>query len=548
MIETVKKIDLALKKKIEEAFDSLKVWLDGNKIIAFITCLITGIITHILMITSTIMSQDGLWNSMRYAKPGDWETSLGRWGIALAEKLNFYIAIPSIATVSCIIVMALVSIFVVDLFDIKKKSHAILISMAIVVSPTFTVTMLYIYTALAYSVNFLLAVLAVWFLYKFKSKKLGYVFAAICFVLSLGIYQSYMGVTIGLCIMLEVLALLKNEKDFKKSFINLITAAIVVVIAATAYYMFTNFILSLKKLELSSYNGANETNVYTMFMGLKNTIFMTYRDFILFFTGNKIVYNKVYDRHVAYELFFIITSIIGVIKLIKIGRCKDFTVKERVLRIGLIIFLLICLPIGLNIIDIIVINTEIYALTAAQLILMIPFSFAVLESEDENEAVVLKICASLCAVFIVFTYYISDNVTYTVEKLSYNQAYSTSARIVDRIESLPGYNRDLPVMIAGIVGNDNYPRTNDLYRYSLGDIPSSTVFHFTYGGMVETWRNFIHIFFGLDIPMCDDNTYYKISQSPEFKSMGRFPAPDSVQIIHGIVVVKLHEDPPLPHP
>ena len=546
MIEIAKKIDLTLKKKIEEIFDSFKEWFDKNKIIAFVSCLITGIITHILMITSTIMSQDGLWNSMRYAKPGDWETSLGRWGIALAEKLNFYIAIPSIATVSCIIVMAIVSVFVVDLFDIKKKSHIILISMAIVVSPTFTVTMLYIYTALAYSVNFLLAVLAVWFLYRFKTKKLGYILAAMCFVLSLGIYQSYMGVTIGLCIMLEVLALLRNEKDFKKSFINLITAAIVVVIAATAYYMFTNFILSLKKLELSSYNGANETNVYTMLMGLKNTIFMTYRDFILFFTGNKIVYNKVYDRHLAYELFFLFTSIIGIIKLIKMGKCADINKKERALRIALIIFLLICLPIGLNIIDIIVINTEIYALTAAQLILMIPFSFSIIESE--NEMPVLKLCACLCAVFIVFTYYISDNVTYTVEKLSYNQAYSTTNRIVDRIESLPGYNRDLPVMIAGIVGNDNYPRTNELYKYSLGDIPSSTVFHFTYGGMVETWRNFIRIFFGLDFPMCDDNTYYKISQSPEFKSMGRFPAADSVQIVHGIVVVKLHDDPPLPHP
>ena len=66
--------------------------------------------------------------------------------------------------------------------------------------------------------------------------------------------------------------------------------------------------------------------------------------------------------------------------------------------------------------------------------------------------------------------------------------------------------------------------------------------------MVETWRNFIRIFFGLEFPMCDDNTYYKISQSPEFKSMGRFPAADSVQIVHGIVVVKLHDDPPLPHP
>ena len=544
MIESIKKVDLMLKKAIEKMTITFRGWFDKDKIIALITCMITGIVTHIIMITSTIMSQDGLWNSMRYAKPGAWETSLGRWGITIAEKLNFYIAIPSIATISCVFVMAIVSVFVIDLFELKKKSHIILTSAILVVSPTFTVTMLYIYTALAYSINFLLAVLSIWFIYRFKHRKLGYILAALSFILSLGIYQSYMGVTIGLCIMLEIMALIRDKKGFKESAIDIIKAAVIVVVAATAYYMFTNFILSIKKLEMSSYNGANETNVYTIFMGLKNTIFMTYRDFALFFLGNKIVYNKVYDRDVAYRILFIVAAIFGVMRLVDIGKNKNIPMKDRILKIVLIIFLLAALPIGLNIIDVVAINTEIYALTAAQLILIIPFCFAIIESEERLP--LLKLCAIICVVFVVFTYYISDNVTYTVEKLTYNQAYSTTSRIIDRIENLQGYNKDIPVMIAGIIGNDNYPRTNELYKYSLGDIPSSTAFHFTYGGMRETWRNFIQIFFGLDIPMCDDNTFYQISQSPEFKNMGRFPATNSVQIVHGIVVVKLHDDPPLP--
>ena len=540
----IEKIDLTLKKKIDEFGSMFKSWFDRDKIIAFITCLILGIITHILMITSTIMSQDGLWNSIRFAKPGDWETTLGRWGIMIVEKLNFYLAIPSITTISCIFVMAVVSAFIVDLFGLKKKSHIVLTSAALAVAPTLTITMLYIYTALAYSMNFLLAVLVIWFIYRFKYKKIGYILAAICFILSLGIYQSYIGVTIGLCIMLEIIALIRNEKDFKKSFIDIVKSAIIVVVAATAYYLFTNFILSLKKLELSSYNGANETNIYIMFLGLKNTLITTYKDFALFFLGNKIVYNKVYSRDIAYFLFFMITAIFGLIKLINIGECKDMMTKDKALKIALIIFLLVCLPIGLNIIDIIAVNTEIYALTAAQLILVIPFCLAIIESEERLP--ILRICSILCVTFIVFTYFISDNVTYTVKKLTYNQAYSTTSRIIDRIENLQGYDKNLPVMIAGIVGNDNYPRTNDLYNYSLCDISNSTVFHFTYGGMVETWRNFIKIFFGLDIPMCDENTFYRISQSPEFRSMGVFPAPNSVQIVHGIVVVKLHENPPLP--
>ena len=539
----INEIDTVLKKKLAALKECFINWFDGDKKVALITGIIVGIITHILMITGTIMSQDGLWNSMKYAKPGDWEITLGRWGIILAEKLNFYIAIPSVATISCIVFMAIASAFVVDLFKFKKKSMIVLTSAALVVSPAFTVTLLYIYTALAYSLNFLLSILTVWFIYRFNHKKIGMILAALCFVLSLGIYQSYMGVTIGLCIMLEVLDLLNGEKNYKESFLNLVKAAVLVVIAATAYYMFTNFILAIKKLELSSYKGANDSNIYTIIMGLKNTIFMTYRDFVYFFFGDRIIYNRPYRRNTAYSLLFVMTAFFGMLRLIKMWK-NDETKKDKLLKTLLILFLLVCLPLGLNIIDVIVINTEIYALTAAQLILIIPFCLAIVDGVEELE--ILKLFTSFCVFFIVFSYYVSANVSYTVEKMTYNQAYAVTSRVMGRIESLEGYNKDLPIMIAGIVGNDNYPRTNKLYDYSICDITKNTVFHFTYGGMVETWRNYISVFFGVEPLMCDDNTYYQISQGADFKSMGVYPARDSVKIIDGIVVVKFHEDPPLP--
>ena len=46
------------------------------------------------MITETIMSQDGLWNSMDYHRAGDWETTLGRWGIEILGRATQFIAIP----------------------------------------------------------------------------------------------------------------------------------------------------------------------------------------------------------------------------------------------------------------------------------------------------------------------------------------------------------------------------------------------------------------------------------------------------------------------
>ena len=50
----------------EIALEKFLTWFDLNKRIALITAIVVGIITHITMMTETIMSQDGIWNSMQY--------------------------------------------------------------------------------------------------------------------------------------------------------------------------------------------------------------------------------------------------------------------------------------------------------------------------------------------------------------------------------------------------------------------------------------------------------------------------------------------------
>ena len=48
----------------ESALEKFLKWFDKNKRLAFIIVILVGIITHITMITETIMSQDGLWNRL----------------------------------------------------------------------------------------------------------------------------------------------------------------------------------------------------------------------------------------------------------------------------------------------------------------------------------------------------------------------------------------------------------------------------------------------------------------------------------------------------
>lgn len=525
----------------EEALEKVLKWFDTNKRIAFLVTFLVGIITHITMITETIMSQDGLWNSMEYFRPGEWESSLGRWGIEIVERLNHFIAIPTISTISCIFMMAITAVILVDLFNFKSKISVIFTSIALVLTPTLTATLLYVYTSFAYCFSFFISTLVIWFIYKFKYKKAGIIFASLCLMFSLSIYQSYLGVSIGLCIMISIIDLIRN-KDIKEVLINVLKTVVVVLIGGALYYIITEIILKFSNLEISSYKSAESVSIIGIIFGLKSSLIQAYKDFFGFFFRNEIIYNTNYRREILYGLFFLLFGILTIVAIISIN---EKNIKKKV---GKSIFSVICiliLPICLNIIDIIVVENTMYALTAGQMILIIPFAFSLLE--NTNKLVIFKWIAILSCLVIMVTYYIADNTSYAALKLTYNQAYSTTMRIMDRIETTPGYSAEYPILFGGIVGNNNYPRTSSLYTYTIGSIVNNTVFHGSYGGAIGTWTKFIKIFYGIDIQTCSPDEYYTIVTGEEYKEMEIFPAESSVKIMNGIIVIKLSEEPYLPY-
>lgn len=526
----------------EIALEKFLTWFDLNKRIALITAIVVGIITHITMMTETIMSQDGIWNSMQYSRAGDWVIALGRWGIELAGRLNNFVAIPSITTMLCLFLMAVSTVFIVDIFNFKSKYSALFTGMIMVVSPCLTATMLYVYTSVAYCVNMLLAILAIWFIYKFKYKKIGIVISALCFMFSLSIYQSYMGVTVGLCIMLSIIELLKDNSKIKDVFINIGKTVLAVLSGGILYYILTMLILNLTGIDMATYKGAESFGIKEIFASLGTNILNTYKNFVEFFFKDVIVYNTNYRRDIWYTFFFIgfIVTFIAKLAILKVE-----SKKEKIFKILLASLMVLLMPIGLNIINIVAVGTEIYALTATQMILVIPFVLALVESLEILNSIkwiILISCMCICG-----TYYLSDSASYSALKLTYNQAYSSTMRVFDRIETTPGYEKDMPLLLAGIIGNNNYPRTMNLYGYTIGELANNTVFHGTYGGQIGTWINYMRVFFGLDIQMCDPDTYYRIVTGEDYKDMEMFPAEDSIRIIDGVVVVKLSEEPPLPY-
>lgn len=525
----------------DELLNKFLKWFDARKRLAFITVIILGLITHITMLTETIMSQDGLWNSMKYSSAGDWELTLGRWGIALIEILNNFIKIPTIATISCIITMAISAIFLAEIFDFKSKISTIFSSAILVLTPSFTATVLYVYTSFAYCFNMLLAILAIWFLYKYKNKKIGFIFSCFCIMLSFSIYQSYIGVTIGLCIMLSIINLVKQNSSIKMVLFEIVKTAGVVIDGGILYYIITIILLKITGFELAAYKDTNSIGILDIFLNLKNSIIQAYKDFGIFFMGDSVIYNANYKRDILYLVFFILFAVLLSIKILKIEDKKNI----KLYKILLSGFLLAVIPLALNIVDVLVPNNKIYILTSTQMSLMIPFVFAIMEEIDKKY--ILKYATILCTIIIMGTYYLATHTSYSALKMTYNQAYATTIRIMDRIENTPGYNKDLKILFGGIVGNNNFPRTSNLYGFTIGDIANNVVFHGTYGGQLGTWENYLKVFLGINVIFCEDNVYRDIVTGPIYKNeMDVFPAQNSIRIMDGIVVVKLSEEPPLP--
>ncbi|MBQ7410854.1 MAG: glucosyltransferase domain-containing protein [Clostridia bacterium] len=381
-------------------------------------------------------------------------------------------------------------------------------------------------------------------MYIYIYKGLEGVLAIILFVISLGIYQSYIGVVIGLTVMRLIRDLFDDEISTKWFFINGIIMVLIVVIGGLVYLGVTEIVLSNMGLELSNYKGAENISIKNTLTNLPSSIKKAYKDFCSYYLNDLIVYNEIYLRDLFYKIMFASVFILEGISMITNKLYK------KPYKIFLITIANAVLPIALNAVLLLTTDTSTYVLTAAQLILMIPFSAMICEIAGKKMTFIFRWATLVSMFLVVFTYYLADNVSYHCLKQTYNQAYTTVIRIVDRIEQTEGYTKEGLVLINGIIETNmdyRYQRMSPLGDYTVGMFfKECPVFHGTYSGMEGTWMNFFTNYMGMKVQLCSVGDYQNIVQTPEYQEMGIWPAEDSVKLINNIIVVKLREQAIMP--
>ena len=533
-------------KSPEYVLEKVKKYFNKDRKSIFILTFIFGIITHFLLLTNLIMSQDGLLMGIHYTA-GAYEAALGRWGIDMLDSIRNNISLPFITTIISIILMGFINILIIELLEIKSKIFRFLTILSVVVSPGLCMTLLYVYTADVYLFAMLFSVLSVYALYKIKPQKLAIIISIISFILTLSTYQSYIGITVGLILMVSVKRLLSQENTAVETVKEIIFRAVIIVISALLYLVLTKIILAMNNIEMSTYGGMNQISLTTILATLIPSIKIAYFSFIKYFFGDGIILNRTWQRDKIYLIFFILFALTMLILFIRGIKNKE-SQKTFLCNYVLSVVIIILLPIALNLVIILAPGNEIYFLTSTQMMLMIPFLFTIFELINDKNSIsnLLNWGISIVSFLIMFTYLLSIIVTYQTLELSFNQAKSIANRVIDEMEECEGYMSDMPVLFAGVVDDVNFPKTFDLYNFAITNTLKTSIFHGTYHGQQGTWGDLVNLFCGKYLKFCEDYQYYTIVNSADFEEMNIFPGKNSVKIIDDVMVVKFTNTPQLP--
>lgn len=512
----------------EKIMDKVTNYITKERKIGFFTTLIIALIAHFTCYTQLVATTDTYANGSYYL-PGEWEISLGRWGIYFLNILRFGIVSPFLISFISFIILGIISILISDLLKIKSKTSIILISMIIATSPYVCNILLFTYTADTYFIAMLLSVLAVKLL--LDESKIHSVYGIICIIFSFSIYQIFLSFTICLICTVLFLEYIKAENNFKYFFKKTLYVILDIILALVLYYIITKLILNVLNIEMADYFGMQD-NIKYILKNLLSGISGAYEDWKTYYLSDLIITNTQYYTYIAYFILFILVYLnFTIIILNKNNNFEGIFVK---ILIWHIIFL--TLPIMQNIIRLLVPGSALVPTTTISYIIPILMYVVSLDIIFDNKIMIKKInyIGIIAVCYLIYVYILSGEATYISIEKNYNQIHSQLIRVIDRMENNEQYTEDMKIKI---VGGKDYSVILPIYE--LAGLNTRVGF---YGRLGNPPLTYLKEEFGIKNEFATDEEMEEIYETEEYKEMKEFPDKTSVRVINNIMVVKLEEN------
>lgn len=513
-------------------------------IVTFISTLIFYLLAHSYRFFNPMFSGDSLL--MIHQNDSAWQIALGRFVQPFLVLLRGGIVSPFLISALSILWVALSVYFLADFLEINQMISIIFIAAVMVCNNALLATnATFLHSMDFYTLSLFLSVLGAWLL---KRGNLLYtILGSLSFCVSMGIYQAYICVAIGL-VMIHFLFQMMNRPTFKDTCKNLLKYLSSFVAAAGIYYLVWKLFQKIFNIwTADSYNGLSSVGDYSD-TSLWSIIGSTYEKVVNYFIHPE-TFTTMPFRGESLSIFWvyllrfcnIATVLILFFALIRI----NFKVKTNLWHKIAQLFILAVFPLGINFVCILskgmVHTLMIYAFCLVYVLAIKAAENALPDSLEHWVSVkptkihksYIPWIAVLAFVLIVsWSNIVYSNQVYLKKDLQNEAIHSLMTRIVYEIESMEEYEAGVtPVAISGTFEKtpalSDMGAFKDILPYGMGNTS------LTYMGTDYAYLNHI-----LNVNM----NLTRISNEHEIvKEMPSYPAEGSVAYVDGILVVKVSD-------
>lgn len=524
--------------KIQKRYEAVP---NHEKLALFATFFIT-LVANIYVFTNRMINHDDLLGDFVRVDSIEGYAKAGRW-------MNYFIRLPEIEwgapLTHGILSIMLLSVSVYYIVKILKIEHKVLVAMLAAILGTFPLNACYfsyMSSAECYYFALFTAVLSVWFVE--KGTVFGFLVAIVCNVMCLGIYPTFLGISIGLIVILYYLKSVENDFNFKFWFLCGLRDTIMVVVSFGVYQKVTKFILETRNVTLNSYMGEDQLFVFS-FGNVIDSIKLTYQSF-------RTTYYRTYEMQViGWDTVNIILTVLLVVwvftKAVRIIR-KENIKFMTIIQIGIVGGLTLMIPVLLDNVYLLM-NGRADAHGLMRYCILLPYILIVAVMQrivvDAKYKIVFKngmlLLNSICLIWVIYCGFVTTNKLYTRMNAN-NMAIDTQmTSIMTQLFQTEGYTVDTPLYFANVqsILGDGYTQW-ECYEELTSGIWTGTDLY--------PWFNERHFFVYLreylyiNPPEISDEEKEAIRETVEFQNMPYYPNQGSIRKINGVYVIKIGEN------
>ena len=507
----------------------------------FCAGMLSGILIHAYMFTNKLPNWDDINNVGSFGVGSEF----GRWFLKYVNPLDGVWSVPWIGGLFAVFFLSLAACMAVAALDIRSLTGAVLVPVMMLSFPSVCSMFTFMFTADCYAVGIFLACMAAWLIRRYR---FGFLPGIVLLVLSLGLYQAYLCLALGLLVCGLFLDLLREEKPEdsrerpeKKVFLAGVKTFLVLLASAVLYNLVARWIFP----ELDSYNGLSQMGQIDP-ARLPQLILRAYRWVAEYFILKP--YSFVNGFTWALNVICCLLAAASVFAWFWKKRLW-----KRPAGALLYLFLAACIPLAMGSIIIMAPDASVSMLMLYQYVILYLFLIAVLEQSLRAEgglfgekrlfSGVVSLFVTAVLILVGYENFVVTNEAYFRMDIAYERSYAWYNRIMERIEATEGYQPGDPFLLLGEYGLSETPDLLGSYAMDgerfddLSGVAKET-------GLLTSGvrHNFMKIYIGVETPEVSEETQEAIRQTQEYREMPAYPAEGCVQKILDVWVVKTCEE------